>query len=156
MSHRIKCFLCTFYRCSACYSIYCYADEWFGLSTRVFANEFIPLQWHFDVNWMTANNHFGKALTIFVHLFSMKMRVKWWLWLVLQGTEKYCHLICFRVCECVRVCVCVWSDGWLWFSGLVMGGNMISSGEKDYCIAASGGQVHTFMVWDMEKNVAEK
>lgn len=121
------------------------ADEWFGLSTRVSVNEFISLLWHFDVNWMTANNHFGKTLTIFVHLFSQRMRIKWWLRWVFTNDREILSLV---------LCVCVRPDDWLWFSGLMMGGNMICSGAKDYCITASGGQVHAyFMVCVMEQKM---
>lgn len=53
-------------------------------------------------------------------------------------------------CVCERTCACVWSDGWLWFSGLIMGGNMISVGKKDHFITASRGQVHMFMWWEVK------
>lgn len=56
--------------------------------------------------------------------------------------------VCVRLCLCLckRTCACVWSDDWLWFSGLIMGGNMISVGKKDHFRTASRGQVHMF-VW---------
>lgn len=39
----------------------------------------------------------------------------------------------------------------------MMGGNMISWDTKDYCITASGGQVHTFIYGAVDgKNDTEK